>query len=211
MNECSVALELSFVIIMIVFFTIYREILQRKHKRNTSEILAEVEEKNALLKRLSVTDKLTGLHNRIKIDETLKSNLDMFKRYENVFSVMIIDIDHFKKVNDNHGHPIGDSVLKDFAKILKENARITDTIGRWGGEEFMIIASETDSTGAIKFATTLKQAISDYDFEKVGRITASFGVTQIAVGDDVEDIVQRADLALYNAKETGRNKVVCGL
>lgn len=210
MNECSVALELSFVIIMIVFFGIYREISQRKHKKNMRSLLAEVEEKNALLKRLSVTDKLTGLHNRIKIDETLKNNLEMFKRYENVFSVMIIDIDHFKKVNDNFGHPIGDSVLKDFAKILKENARITDTIGRWGGEEFMIIASETDSTGAIKFATSLKKAISEYDFEKVGHITASFGVTQIVVGDDIEDVIQRADLALYSAKDTGRNKVVCG-
>ena len=211
MNECNVALELSFVIIMIGLFGIYREVSQRKYKRNMSALLFEVEEKNTLLKKLSITDKLTGLNNRIKIDDALKSNLDMFKRYGNIFSVMIIDIDHFKKVNDTYGHPTGDSVLKDFAKIIKKNARITDTIGRWGGEEFIIIASETDSVGAIKFATTLKKAISDYDFENVGKITASFGLTQISIGDDVEDIVKRADLALYNAKESGRNKVVCGL
>jgi len=211
LNECNVALELAFIIIMIVFFSIYREVSQKKYKKNMRELLAEVEEKNTLLKMLSTTDKLTGLHNRIKIDDTLKSNLDMFKRYGNVFSIIMLDIDHFKKVNDNYGHPIGDAVLKDFATIIKQNARITDTVGRWGGEEFMIIAAETDSSGAIKFATTLKKAISDYDFEKVGRVTASFGLTQVAVGDDTEDIIKRADLALYSAKESGRNKVVCGL
>ena len=211
LNECNVALELSFVIVIIVFFTIYREVSQKKHKKNMRELLAEVEEKNTLLKKLSITDKLTGLHNRIKIDDTLKSNLEMFKRYGNTFSVILLDIDHFKKVNDNYGHPTGDSVLKDFAKIIKKNVRITDTIGRWGGEEFIIIASETDSVGASKFATTLKQAISDHDFERVGKVTASFGVTQISIGDDIEDIVKRADLALYNAKESGRNRVVCGL
>ncbi len=174
------------------------------------ELLVQVEEKNSLLKRLSTTDKLTGLNNRIKIDEVLKSDLNMFKRYENVFSVILIDIDHFKKVNDNHGHPVGDEVLKQFAKILKNSARITDTIGRWGGEEFMIIASETDSIGATKFATIIKQAINEHSFPRVGRVTASFGLSQICVGDSIEDVVHRADLALYTAKKNGRNKVVCG-
>lgn len=162
-----------------------------------SELLAQVEQKNALLKRLSITDKLTGLNNRIKIDE--------------VFSVILIDIDHFKKVNDTYGYPVGDEVLKDFASILKKSARITDVVGRWGGEEFMKIASETDSVGATKFATTIKKSINEHEFPKVGKITASFGLTQISIGDSLEEVVNRADLALYNAKETGRNRVVCGL
>jgi len=196
---------------MAIIFSIYREFSQKKYKQNMSELLSEVEHKNGLLKRLSITDKLTGLNNRIKIDEVLNSNLNMFERYENVFSVILLDIDHFKKVNDTYGHPIGDEVLKDFAKILKQNARITDVVGRWGGEEFMIIASETDSVGATKFATTIKQAINDHVFPKVGVVTASFGLSQIKTGDSIEDVVNRADLALYSAKESGRNKVVCGL
>jgi diguanylate cyclase (GGDEF)-like protein len=196
---------------MAFFFVLYREFSQKKFKKNMNELLAEVEEKNALLKRLSVTDKLTGLNNRIKIDEVLNSNLHMFERYDNVFSVIIIDIDHFKKVNDTYGHQIGDEVLKHFAKILKSSARITDTVGRWGGEEFMIIASETDSYGATKFATIIKNTVAEHEFPKVGKVTASFGLTQISVGDSIEDVVSRADLALYNAKESGRNRVVCGL
>jgi len=197
LGDCNVMLELLFVIFIVVCFVIYREFSQKKYKQNMSELLAQVEQKNALLKRLSITDKLTGLNNRIKIDE--------------VFSVILIDIDHFKKVNDTYGHPVGDEVLKDFASILKKSARITDVVGRWGGEEFMIIASETDSVGATKFATTIKKSINEHEFPKVGKITASFGLTQISIGDSLEEVVNRADLALYNAKETGRNRVVCGL
>ena len=211
MGNCNVVLELVFVIFIAVCFLIYREFSQKKYKKNMSELLSEVEQKNALLKRLSITDKLTGLNNRIKIDEVLTSNLHMFERYDNVFSVILLDIDHFKKINDTYGHPIGDEVLKDFAAILKKSARITDVVGRWGGEEFMIIASETDSVGATKFATTIKKAINEHTFPKVGKVTASFGLTQIDIGDSVEDVVNRADLALYNAKESGRNRVVCGL
>jgi diguanylate cyclase (GGDEF)-like protein len=196
---------------MTICFGLYREFSQKKYKQNMSELLAQVEQKNALLKRLSITDKLTGLNNRIKIDEVLSSNLHMFERYDNVFSVILIDIDHFKKVNDTYGHPVGDEILKDFASILKKHARITDVVGRWGGEEFMIIASETDSVGATKFATSIKKAINEYEFPKIGRVTASFGLSQISVGDSIEDVVNRADLALYSAKESGRNKVVCGL
>ena len=211
MGDNNIIMELLFVIFLALGFGIYREVSQKRYKKNMNELLFEVEQKNGLLKRLSITDKLTGLNNRIKIDEVLKSDLDMFERYDNVFSVILIDIDHFKKVNDTHGHPAGDEVLKHFASILKKNARITDIVGRWGGEEFMIIASETDSVGATKFATILKKAINEHDFPKVRKITASFGLTQVNVGDSIEEVVNRADLALYNAKETGRNRVVCGL
>jgi len=211
LGDCNVVFELLFIITMAIFFGIYREVSQKKYMKNMSELLLEVEKKNALLKRLSITDKLTGLNNRIKIDEVLNNDLHMFERYDNIFSVILIDIDYFKKVNDTYGHPVGDEVLKQFAKILKSNARITDTVGRWGGEEFMIIASETDSVGATKFATIIKKAINEHDFPKVGKVTASFGLSQISVGDSVENVVNRADLALYSAKETGRNKVVCGL
>lgn len=204
-------LELIFVMFLIIVFMFYREISQKKYKDKMSDLLSEVEEKNALLQRLSVTDKLTGLNNRIRIDEVLVTNLNMFKRYGNVFSVIMLDIDHFKRVNDNFGHAIGDEILKEFSSILKENVRITDVIGRWGGEEFMIIASETDSVEAVKFATLLKKKINDFEFTKVGRVTASLGVAEIGVGDSIEEVVHRADLALYSAKESGRNKVVCGL
>jgi len=209
--DCNLMFELSFTILLILLFGLYREVSQKRYKAKMDDLIYQIQEKNALLKRLSVTDKLTGLNNRIKIDEVLNYNLSMFERYENLFSVIILDIDHFKKINDNYGHQVGDEVLKAFAKILKENVRITDTVGRWGGEEFMIIASETDSAEAVKFATNLKKKIINFDFPKVGRVTASMGVAGVDIGDSIEDVVSKADIALYSAKESGRNKVVCSL
>lgn len=212
-NEANIELmiELGVVIFLIVAFWLYREYALKKHHQELNRLLEELEEKNQLLKELSITDKLTGLFNRVKIDEVLKANLGMFERYDNVFSVVVLDIDNFKKINDNFGHPVGDDVLQEFAKILQQNIRATDTIGRWGGEEFMIICSETDSAGAVKLAGLLREKIASCEFEKVGHVTASFGVSQVDVGDSIEELVNRADWALYSAKDEGKNRVVCSL
>ena len=122
-------------------------------------------------------------------------------------SLTILDIDYFKRVNDSYGHHIGDSVLIEISELLKANVRESDYIGRWGGEEFLIICPETQLDGSIQFIEKLRKKIENYDFSVVGKQTASFGISIYSKEDTIESIIKRADAALYQAKETGRNKV----
>lgn len=202
-----ILLELGFIIFLISSFWIYRESAHKKYKEQLNQLLRELEQKNRLLQEISITDKLTGLFNRVKTDETLQTNIVMFERYGNTFSIIILDVDHFKKINDNHGHSVGDSVLKEFASILKQHIRSTDIIGRWGGEEFIIIAPETDAQGAIKLSEALRKVINTHSFAKIGRVSASFGISEISIGDTSKELINRADEALYNSKENGRDRV----
>ena len=162
---------------------------------------------NKELERLSVTDKLTGLYNRMKLDETFASEIKLSNRYQNTFSVIMVDIDHFKEVNDSFGHQVGDEVLIETARILKANTRETDIVGRWGGEEFVVICTQTDKAGVLKLAEKLRQTFQDHTFSVVQQKTASFGVTTSRRGDKTNDLVARADEALYAAKRNGRNQV----
>lgn len=162
---------------------------------------------NRELERLSITDRLTGLHNRLKLDMVLEAEILRAIRSGHCFSVILIDIDHFKRINDQHGHPTGDLVLVDLAQLLRSGTRATDFVGRWGGEEFLIICSDTDGAGAAKLAETLRQIIQDHPFPVVERQSASFGVTCFGPGDSASEIVSRADAALYLAKTAGRNCV----
>jgi diguanylate cyclase (GGDEF)-like protein len=162
---------------------------------------------NKELERLSVTDRLTGLFNRLKIDETLDAAIKMANRYNQPLSIVMVDLDHFKEVNDTHGHQVGDKVLVEVARILKANSRETDVVGRWGGEEFMFVCIQTDETGVLNFAEKLRQAFQNNYFPVVQHKTASFGVTTWLKDDTVEELVARADEALYEAKKNGRNRV----
>lgn len=162
---------------------------------------------NKKLKELSITDNLTQLYNRNKIDEVLKSEANRSNRFESSFAVIMIDIDHFKSVNDIHGHQMGDTILKEFAEILQSNLRKTDTVGRWGGEEFILICSETDLKGATSLADNIREKIATYPFLLGEQKTASFGISMYKKDDDIKDLIKRADDALYKAKANGRNKV----
>lgn len=162
---------------------------------------------NRKLEKLSITDRLTGLYNRLKLDEVLESEIARAPRSGQLFSVILIDIDHFKLVNDRHGHQTGDHVLVDVAKLLRTGTRATDFIGRWGGEEFLIVCPHTDTIGASRLAENLRQTIQDHHFPVVEHKTASFGVASYRQNDTVTEIVSRADAALYAAKEAGRNRV----
>jgi diguanylate cyclase (GGDEF)-like protein len=162
---------------------------------------------NRKLEKLSITDRLTGLYNRLKLDEVLESEVVRAPRSGQPFSVILIDIDHFKQVNDQHGHQTGDQVLIAVAEILRTGTRATDVIGRWGGEEFLIVCPLTDAAGAIRLAQNLRQTIQDHRFPEVGLKTASFGVASFRQDDTIKEIVARADTALYAAKAAGRNKV----
>jgi diguanylate cyclase (GGDEF)-like protein len=162
---------------------------------------------NSELARLAVTDRLTGLFNRLKTDEVLESEFQRSLRFGQPFSVILIDIDKFKQVNDTHGHQVGDQVLIAVARILQANTRETDCIGRWGGEVFIVISTHTDLHGAVKLAENLRQMLQDHDLPLVQRMTASFGVATYQSDDQPKDILARADVALYEAKRQGRNRV----
>lgn len=167
----------------------------------------KLEEKNQELARLSITDGLTGLFNRAKLDQDLEQEMSRFRRYGGAFGVILLDIDHFKSVNDVHGHQVGDQVLKMIAAQLKEHTRESDIAGRWGGEEFLVICPQIDRAGVLQVAEKLRSAIKGTEFSTVGSKTASFGVTLSQEGDKIRALIARADKALYVAKNRGRDRV----
>ncbi|ADJ62531.1 GGDEF domain-containing protein [Herbaspirillum seropedicae] len=175
----------------------------------TGRKLAEqrVERLNEKLALLAVTDKLTGLANRMKLDEVLDNEINRADRYGKNLSLILLDIDHFKEVNDNFGHSTGDAVLVRIAEILRANVRSSDLAGRWGGEEFLLILPECDMEDAARMAEKLRLLIENYNFVPVGRRTCSFGVAAYQAGHDRTTLLTLADLALYRAKNTGRNRV----
>jgi diguanylate cyclase (GGDEF)-like protein len=184
----------------------YQTSLEEKILQRTKELY----EKNKELERLSITDKLTGLYNRAKLDSVLNTEFEKAIRYNDIFSVIIMDIDFFKSVNDNFGHQIGDDVLKESAKILSSCIRTSDTLGRWGGEEFLIICPNSKQEDAIKLANRINIAIKQHTFSTYPKkVTMSLGVASYcSIFKKAEDIVASADIALYKAKQTGRDRVV---
>jgi len=166
---------------------------------------------NAILYELAVTDGLTKLFIHRFFHHRLEQELSRSKRYRSSLSLLMIDIDHFKKLNDTYGHPEGDNVLRIFAKILKEKLRDTDIIARYGGEEFACILTETNSSGARETAERLRSAVENYNFDIKGnpvKLTISIGVDTWDFVISKEEFIEHADRALYKAKSLGRNRVV---
>ena len=157
---------------------------------------------------LSITDRLTTLYNRTKIDQLFADELKRAERYHEKFSIILIDLDNFKSVNDNYGHPVGDTVLQELSRLLRERVRETDYVGRWGGEEFIVISPNSDSVKALQVAEKLRKSIDEYRFSKVEHKTASFGVVSYRAGDDASSMTNRADEFLYLAKKGGKNRVI---
>ncbi|WP_193181196.1 sensor domain-containing diguanylate cyclase [Nisaea sediminum] len=186
--------------------------------RSKAEIEAALEENQRLsrslaekvreLEVLAVTDPLTKLFNRSKLEEEMGREIDRAARYGTEFGVIMMDIDHFKQVNDVYGHQTGDRVLAEVAKVLKDCSRATDVVGRWGGEEFLVVCPETDLAGLTAKAERFRGALEEYEFPGVGQKTSSFGIAAWRPGDAAHDLLSRADAALYRAKESGRNRVV---
>ncbi len=162
---------------------------------------------NKALERLSATDKLTGLFNRAKLDEAFETEIQRSLRFKQPFGIVMLDIDHFKAVNDTHGHQAGDQVLVEAARLLHANTRETDIVGRWGGEEFMVLCPQTDKDGVLLLAENLRLKFQGLHFPVVQHKTASFGVTTYVQGDTAADLIARVDAALYAAKRHGRNRV----
>ncbi|HNN12184.1 MAG TPA: GGDEF domain-containing protein [Anaerolineales bacterium] len=157
--------------------------------------------------KLANTDPLTGLFNRRKAEETIQSETLRAKRYERPLALILLDLDHFKQVNDKYGHPMGDMVLSVIAGVLQRNVRGSDSLARWGGEEFIVIASETDLNSARLLAERLRLAIEQTPLYAVSGITASLGVVELRESEDFLSMIERADLKMYQAKDKGRNRV----
>jgi len=164
------------------------------------------------LKKETLIDHLTGLPNRRFIENRLFSALDEMKRYNRTLGVLFIDIDHFKSINDNFGHRVGDKVLKMVAMVLLKNIRSFDTVGRWGGEEFIVIVLNVNKKRLMKIANKLRILVQSSNFplrrkKSIIRVTISIGAVISQPIDIVKSLIQRADKLMYNSKISGRNKV----
>ena len=162
---------------------------------------------NKQLEGAALTDSLTGIPNRLYFDQQIEANMRSAQRYGMAFSLIMLDLDYFKQVNDHHGHTVGDRVLQEFGQIVKQQLRLTDQFARWGGEEFIIATPHTQLNDALIVAERIRVAIAQYDFSTVGQVTASIGVIEYRAGETVITVLERVDNALYRAKANGRNRV----
>ena len=185
----------------------------------------ELEERNAALARLveekteqlnsalshhrqmAITDQLTGLYNRRMLDEQLIIDIDRAKRYQSGFALLMLDIDHFKTINDRFGHSQGDRFLVQFAYLIRQRLRKADLFGRWGGEEFLVICHGSNETEAKTIAEDLRTAVEAADFGLEETRTVSIGLAVFSPDDSLEGLIERADRGLYQAKSDGRNRV----
>ena len=180
-------------------------------KQNTHEL----EELNAQLKNLAIRDALTGLYNRRHFLEALEVELHSSKYYGRSFSLLFIDLDHFKHYNDTFGHPAGDDLLKELAELIIKGSRVTTVVARYGGEEFILLVPATPKDRARIYAERLRESVEKHPFHgegsrSSGQVTLSIGVCTYPVdGSDIETLISRADQAMYQAKKNGRNRVVC--
>jgi len=179
----------------------FRDITENKKHLQTLESI------NILLEKQATTDALTGIFNRIKLNKSLAFEIKRAERYNTPMTLIMFDIDHFKQVNDVYGHSAGDEVLKHLTKLVSTNIREIDIFARWGGEEFILLTPGTSLNDAIGLAEKLRSKIETYDFIEPNQVTTSFGISTFQSGDDNITVVNRADEALYRAKEGGRNQV----
>ncbi|MDA3908336.1 MAG: diguanylate cyclase [Sulfurimonas sp.] len=184
-------------------------ILMKEYQDELSEINVMLQNKNIEYENIASTDSLTGLYNRHKFSQLYLSSYTSMVQRHNDMSLILLDIDYFKKVNDVYGHNAGDKTLVQVSHTILKILRNVDVVCRWGGEEFLIILPTADIEHAISIAEKLRKAIEDLCIDVVGKITASFGVSQVREGEEMQESIDRADKALYLAKDSGRNCVKC--
>jgi len=177
-----------------------------------AQLLETTRAENTRLEVLAHTDPLTQTLNRRALTVRLVSEMDRARRYDAVLSMLMVDLDHFKKVNDSQGHLVGDDVLREIANLLTESVRSVDFVARYGGEEFVVVLPETHQIGAVKFAERMRERIANTSFVSAHggvKLTASIGVASYPTSEvhTVDDLFARADEALYRAKAEGRNRV----
>ena len=175
--------------------------------RRLQQTHRELQQAHIELEKLASTDKLTGAWNRRRLADAVANEMERLKRYDHPLSLIIIDIDFFKKINDSYGHIAGDQVLAGLAALVQSSLRATDALTRWGGEEFVILTANATLTSAALMAKRLCATIAQADFPTVKHLTVSLGVAECLPGEDWESWFKRADAALYRAKTSGRNQV----
>ncbi len=180
----------------------------KESKKELIQLTEELRLKNGIFKNAAITDKLTGLHNRYFFDQKVKEEFERADRYKIPVSLILFDLDHFKKVNDLWGHGVGDNVLKTVSKVVKGLIRKPDVFARWGGEEFVILMPQTTLEGAFIASEKLREEIGKLDHPSAGMVTASFGCAEWLKGESYESWFKRVDHALYRAKSEGRNRVI---
>ena len=159
------------------------------------------------LQKRAYFDPLTGAVNRARLYEKFHEEMSRSNRYNVPLSLLLIDVDHFKKVNDTYGHNAGDVVLVEVVRRVKGKIRLTDMCGRWGGEEFMVIIPDTILGAALEVAEQLRKIIALESYPNIGNITCSIGVAQLLRDESMHNCLERVDAALYRAKNNGRNRV----
>lgn len=169
--------------------------------------ITSLEKSRKYYEHMATHDQLTGLYNRLYFNEALTQEIARARRYEDGFSIILLDIDHFKHINDTYGHLVGDEVLKLIADTLKQHLRLSDVCARWGGEEFMVLLPYTASKQAVHIAENLRNSFQACKHAKAKKITASFGVSTFTPDMEIEMLIKSADDALYEAKNSGRNRV----
>ncbi|WP_066172178.1 GGDEF domain-containing protein [Arcobacter porcinus] len=169
--------------------------------------ISKIEHINKELIKISSIDYLTKINNRKSIDYFLNENIRFFERYKENFSIILIDIDKFKDINDTYGHLVGDNILIEFSELIRKSIREIDILGRFGGEEFIIVCRKTKIEGALKLSEELRKKVANHNFLVVEELTASFGVAEYNSKDNIFTLIKKADTALYLAKTNGRNKV----
>ncbi|MDO3383556.1 GGDEF domain-containing protein [Gilvimarinus algae] len=183
------------------------EVRDRKiREQELIEVNALLDTRSRQLETLAKTDSLTGAFNRQGIEEAIKHGLWEWRHDHKPLSIVMMDVDHFKQINDTYGHSVGDIVLAGISSLVKEHIRTTDLFARWGGEEFVLVCRNTRINYAAHIAEKLRRLIAEHDFEEVGQVTASFGVAALSGKSSIEDLFQGADEALYRAKDKGRNR-----
>jgi diguanylate cyclase (GGDEF)-like protein len=168
----------------------------------------ELEAALAANREMALTDSLTQLPNRRSLESSLTAKVREVERYERPLSLILLDVDHFKVVNDTHGHAVGDAVLVALAEVMRAMLRSSDLCARWGGEEFVLMCPETGLEGALTVAERLRREVEQRELVEGVRVTISLGVEVYRSGDDVGRLFERVDAALYEAKRSGRNRVV---
>ncbi len=182
--------------------------LMRDHFEQFEELTRILQQKNSHLTALATKDALTGIHNRHMFAELFANEHALMKRQNGKLTLLILDLDHFKAINDTYGHNIGDYVLKTFAQRVQGSIREADVFARWGGEEFVLMLRGASCEEGYTVAEKVRLIVGGEPFDEVGRITCSIGMTEVSGSDSLQDAIERADGALYAAKEGGRNRSV---
>jgi diguanylate cyclase (GGDEF)-like protein len=182
--------------------------LMQDHFKQFEEITQILQQRNQHLSELATKDSLTEIHNRHMFAELFAKELSMLKRHATKLALVMIDLDHFKRINDTYGHNIGDFVLKHFACLVSSSVREADMFARWGGEEFVLLLRNAGCDEAYGVGEKIRSLIEAQDFDGAGQVTCSIGITEVSPEDTIQSAIERADSAMYAAKDAGRNRTI---